>query len=268
MKIGAIFWGTLIILVGAALLAGNLLAVNVWPFLWPVALIFAGAWLLVWSRKSPKPVAVENVSIPLKGAARANVRIRHGAGRLTLRGGAGPDVLAAGSFTGGVRHEENMRGDTLDVELRVPEDLWMNFGGPWIFGPWTPILWDVQMNDKVLMTLDLETGAGESKIDLSAMKVQEVRLKTGASSTEMTLPSRAGKTSVKVSSGAASVVLRIPDGVAARIAVESGLAGIHVDQNRFPRSGSGNGYQSADYDRAENSVDIKVETGVGAVEIR
>ncbi len=266
MKYGAIFWGALIILVGAALLAGNLLAVNVWPFLWPTALIFVGVWLLMWSRMRPKDVAAENVSIPLQGAARADVRIRHGAGRLTLRGGAGPDVLAAGSFTGGMRHVEYRQGDTLDVEMRVPEDLWINFGGPWMFGPWTPILWDVRMNDGIPMTLDLETGAGESKIDLSAMKVQDVRLKTGASSTEMTLPSRAGKTKVKVSSGAASVVLRIPDGVAARIAVESGLAGITIDQNRFPRSAGG--YQSADFDRAENSVDIKVETGVGAVEIR
>jgi hypothetical protein len=266
MKIGAFFWGTLIILAGAVLLAGNLLSVNVWPFLWPAGLIFVGAWLLVWSRRTPKPVASENVSVPLQGAARADVRIRHGAGRLALRGGAGPDVLAAGSFTGGMRHQESRQGDTLDVEMRVPEDLWMNFGGPWIFGPWTPILWDVQMNDRIPMTLDLETGAGESKLDLSGMKVEDIRLKTGASSTEMTLPARAGKTKVKVISGAASVVLRIPDGVAARVAVESGLAGIIVDQNRFPRSGGG--YQSADYNRAENSVDIKIETGVGAVEIR
>ncbi|MBN2084841.1 MAG: hypothetical protein JW748_06410 [Anaerolineales bacterium] len=266
MKSGAVFWGTLIILVGAALLAGNLLGVNIWPFLWPTALIFVGVWFLVWSRVRPQPMAGENVSIPLQGAVRADVRIRHGAGRLTIRGGAGSGVLAAGSFTGGVRHEENRRGDTLDAEMRVPEDIWMNFGGPWIFGPWTPILWDIQMNTGIPMTLDLETGAGESKVDLSAMKVESIRLKTGASSTEMTLPERAGKTAVKVTSGAASVVLRIPDGVAARIAVESGLAGITVDQNRFPRSGGG--YQSADYDRAENSVDIKVETGVGAVDIR
>jgi hypothetical protein len=266
MKYGAIFWGTLIILVGTALLAGSILGVNVWPFLWPTAIIFLGVWLLVWSRIRPKAVEAATVSIPLQGAAQADVRIRHGAGRLTLRGGAAPDVLIAGSFTGGVHHEEAKRGTRLDAELRVPDDIWMNFGGPWIFGPWTPILWDVQLNERIPLTLDLETGAGESKLDLSAMKVEEIHLKTGASSTEMTLPARAGKTKVKVSSGAASVVLRIPDGVAARIAVESGLAGINIDPARFPRTGSG--YQSADYDRAENSVDIKVETGVGAVEIR
>lgn len=266
MRYGAIFWGTLIILVGAALLAGNLLGLNVWPFLLPTVIIFVGVWLLIWSRIHPKSLEGENVSIPLQGASRAEVRIRHGAGRLLLQGGAGPNVLASGSFTGGLRHSENRRGDTLDVEMGVPEDIWMNFGGPWIFGPWTPILWDVRLNDGVPMTLDMETGAGESRVDLSALKAEEIRLKTGASSTEMTLPARAGKTRVKVSSGAASVVLRVPDGVAARIAVESGLAGITIDQNRFPRSGGG--YESADYGRAENSVDIKIETGVGAVEIR
>ena len=266
MKYGAIFWGTLIILIGVILMAGNLLAVNMWPFLWPAIIIFAGIWLLVWSQIRPKSVAGEEVVIPLNGASRAGISIRHGAGRLVLHEGAGPNVLASGSFTGGLRHTENRRGDALDVEMRVPEDIWMNFGGPWIFGPWTPILWDVRLNEGIPMTLDLETGAGESRLDLSKLKVEEIRLKTGASSTELTLPARAGKTRVKVTSGAASVVLRVPDGVAARIAVESGLAGITIDQSRFPRSGSG--YQSADYDRAENSADIQVETGVGAVEIR
>jgi hypothetical protein len=266
MRYGAIFWGTLIILIGAALLAGSLLGINVWPFLWPSVIIFAGVWILVWSQIRPKAVAEETAAIPLQGAARADLRIRHGAGRLMLQGGAGPNVFASGTFTGGLQHTEYRQGDLLDVEMRVPGDLWMNFGGPWIFGPWTPIVWDVRLNEGIPMTVDLETGAGESRVDLSALKVQDIRLKTGASSTEMTLPAKAGKTRIKVTSGAASVVLRIPDGVAARIAVESGLAGIQIDQNRFPRSG--NIYQSADYGRAENSADIQIETGVGAVEIR
>jgi hypothetical protein len=63
MRYGAIFWGTLIILVGAALLTGNLLGISVWPFLWPSVLIFIGIWFLVWSRIRPKSVAGEEVVI-------------------------------------------------------------------------------------------------------------------------------------------------------------------------------------------------------------
>ncbi len=266
MKYGAIFWGSLIILVGAALMVGNIFAVNVWPFLWPAALIFIGAWFLVGSQLRPKAVGTERVVIPLQGASRARLQIRHGAGRLAIRGGAGVNELAVGTFSGGLEHSENRHGDALDVKMNVPSGTWMNFGGPWIFGPWNPILWDVCLNESVPMTLDLETGAGESQIDFSALKAEEISLKTGASSSEMTLPARAGKIRVKVTSGAAAVVLRIPDGVAAKIFIESGLAGISVDQNRFPRSGSG--YQSPDYDRAENSADIRIETGVGSVDVR
>ena len=266
MRSGAIFWGSLIILVGAALMVGNVFGVSVWPYLWPVALIFIGAWFLVGSQLRPKAAETEQVTIPLQGASRVRLHIRHGAGRLMIRGGAGSSEVAAGSFSGGLEHTENRHGDTLDVGMNVPQGMWMNFGGPWIFGPWNPIVWDVRLNDSVPMKLDLETGAGESQIDFSALKADEISLKTGASSSEMTLPARAGKTSVKVASGAASVVLRVPDGVAARIFIESGLAGISIDQNRFPRSG--NGYQSPEYDRAENSADIRIETGVGSVDVR
>ncbi len=266
MRNATIFWGSLIIVLGAALLLGNLFAVNIWPYLWPAGLIFVGVWIIGGSLTRPKPAAPETATIPLQGASRVNLKIRHGAGRLSIRGGAGPNVLATGTFTGGLEHREDRRGDTLDVEMRVPSNSWMNFGGPWIFGPWNPILWDVRLSESVVMTLDLETGAGEAQLDFSGLKAEEISLKTGASSSEMTLPARAGKVRVKVESGAAAVVLRVPDGVAARISVESGLAGISIDSNRFPRSGAG--YQSPDFDRAENSADIRIQTGVGSVNVR
>jgi hypothetical protein len=69
-----------------------------------------------------------------------------------------------------------------------------------------------------------------------------------------------------VESGVAAVNVRIPEGVAARISVESGLAGISVDPARFPRAG--NFYQSADFETAVHRADIMVRTGVGSVDIR
>jgi predicted membrane protein len=80
------------------------------------------------------------------------------------------------------------------------------------------------------------------------------------------LPIQAGYTRVEVESGAASVTLRVPEDVAARIKASGGLSEISVDQNRFPRTG--NGYQSADYDTAANKVDILIETGVGSVKVK
>ena len=66
--------------------------------------------------------------------------------------------------------------------------------------------------------------------------------------------------------GAASLVIHVPDGVAARVDYDAGLASVSVDQNRFPKQ---NGiYQSADFESAENKVDIRIETGMASIAIR
>jgi hypothetical protein len=96
--------------------------------------------------------------------------------------------------------------------------------------------------------------------------VTELKLKSGASSTQMTLPAHAGHTRAQIESGAASVNVRIPEGVAARIRTRAGLASIQVDTQRFPRSGEY--YQSPDYEAAEHRVDLDVQTGVGSVDVR
>ena len=72
-------------------------------------------------------------------------------------------------------------------------------------------------------------------------------------------------TNVRVESGAASVSIRVPEGVAARIQTKGGLSTIQVDTRRFPQAGDV--YQSADYETATNKVDIDVQMGVGSVNI-
>jgi hypothetical protein len=113
--------------------------------------------------------------------------------------------------------------------------------------------------------LELETGANEARIDLSELLVTDLRLGSGASSTQITMPANAGSTRAKISTGAASVKVRIPQGVAARIQARGGLASILVDSARFPRS-SGI-YESSDYAAATNKIDLDIETGVGSVEV-
>ena len=60
--------------------------------------------------------------------------------------------------------------------------------------------------------------------------------------------------------------MRVPSGVAARIRISSGLAGVSVDAERFPRVGSE--YISPDYETAENRLDLEINTGVGSVSVR
>jgi hypothetical protein len=246
-----------------------------WIF-WPLLLIGVGVWFIMgfagggfsrngFSRGGHGNVTREQTALPLEGATEAAILIRHGAGRLTLSGGAGPDQLLTGSFGGGLDASRRTDGGKVIVDMRVRDRDVSHYFFPWGRG-WAGALdWDIAMNPSIPLSLRLETGASESRLSLTDLEVRELSIKTGASSTTVDLPRAAGFTRVLVESGAAAIKLRVPQGVAASIQVKSALAGIHVDRSRFPVSAAG--YASADYAGAAHKVEIFVETGVGSVDI-
>jgi hypothetical protein len=265
MQRGSTFWGIILIVAGVLLLLNSLglLPVNVWSVFWPLALVLVGLWIL-WGALGPRRSAVaEKQSIPLGGAARARVRLNHGAGRLHIAGGAATDMLIEGTFGGGLDFSTKQDGDELNVRMRVPVGA---FPGPWMWGPGMALEWDFGLCDRVPIALEMETGASENFLDLSGLLVTDLHLKTGASSTLVMLPINARQTHVDIEVGAGRVELRVPPGVGAHIRVSGALSSVDVDTSRFPRSGDG--YESTDYAAVPNRVDIRAEVGVGAVQVR
>lgn len=266
-----ILGGALVVLGAFALLQVGLDVIGIhfriWWLFWPLVFIGIGVWIVMRATaRGGSDVPREQAAVSLDGASEAAVTVRHGAGRLTIGAGAGSDQLLSGSFGGGLATTKSLDGGRLRVVMSVRDrDFSRWFFGPWHRG-WAGMLdWDFTLNPSVPLSLRLETGASETRLSLGELKVRELVLKTGASSTTIDLPRAAGHTLASIESGAAAVRLRVPEGVAASISVKSALAGIHVDTTRFPRSAGG--YMSPDYDRAENKVEIHVETGVGSIEV-
>ena len=110
----------------------------------------------------------------------------------------------------------------------------------------------------------METGASDNYLDFTNAQLEELHLETGASSTEILLPEGCAFTTVHVESGASAIKIHIPQKVAARIKI-SGLIGKTIDTDRFIQNGEH--YESPDYEKAKNRVEINVESGVGSVEI-
>lgn len=269
MRGGRLFWGGVLIFFGLLLLLDNLgylqpLGISVWNLLWPAFLILIGLsilWGTIFRRGSEE---AETASVPLEGAEEAAITFHHGAGRLHVKGGAGQGELLSGSFVGGVGVDSRKRGGALEVDLKVPSE------GMWIF-PWTwfnsqGFNWQVDLTTATPLALTMKSGASDTYLDLSELMVKDLKIETGASSTEVLLPRAAGYTRVDIDSGAASVTLHVPENVAADIKVDGGLSGITVNRSRFPQNG--NRYRSPDYDTAANKVEIDVDMGVGSVDIR
>lgn len=268
MRRSGVLWGTLLVLVGLLLLLSNLgvMAVDVWSLLWPLLLIGVGVWLVWGVLVKPEGVETEEVSIPLQGAARARVRLNHSGGQLRVTAGTARDRLLSGRFGGGLQYDARRSDGLLDVDLRVPSRVYSQFAFPWTWwGGRGALEWDVALNPEVPLALHIKTGASAARLDLSELKVTELRLDTRASSTEVTMPAAAGHTRAEVRSGVAGVVIRIPEGVGAHIRASGGLADTSVSL-RFERVGPG-AYQSSDYATAPNRLELNVEVGLGSVSI-
>ena len=251
MRNGTLFWGAVLILLGVLMLLGAM------QYFWPIVLIVTGGWILAgaFMRTSGKS---ESVSVDLQSAREVSLKLNHGAGRLNVTGGASAGKALEGECTEGVRVDSNRSGDRLDVRV----------GADMVFVPFIGtsrgLNWNLRLSNEVPFTLELETGADQSIVDLREVHVTRLNVQTGASSTDITMPAT-GHVTAEAHVGAAELKMRVPQGVAGRIRSQSGLAEIDVDRIRFPYL---NGvYESPDFGSNPNRVDISIEAGVGKVSV-
>jgi hypothetical protein len=220
---------------------------------WPWILVAVGVWFLIGAVLPIGEGALEQLVIPLGAAAEGVIRLRFGAGELTV-GPADPGHLVDGRFEGGVIHHQPGPG-----RVELEQDL-LN-GGPWPDGR---SAWSVGLAPDVPLDLRFETGAARARLDLSALRVRTLDLHTGASDTTIRVP-RSGSSTVRADSGAAALTVEVPEGVAARIRTRMALGSTHVDETRFPHSAEG--FESADFATAANRVDLDLRGGVGSIRI-
>ena len=207
----------------------------------------------------PARSAEETFSVPLGAAKSAKFRFSHGAGQIEISGGAPLGQALVGSSAAGMNQHSHLEGDRLKSRwMRVPR--LSRLSDP------RRESWRFQLTQEVPLTLIVEAGASSLNIDLKDVLATRIELKTGASSSTVTMPAR-GISLLDVESGAASTNIRVPEATAARIRVKEDVTSVNVDTNRFPRLDSGL-YQSPAFDTAVDRAEINVELGLGSVSVQ
>jgi hypothetical protein len=262
MRRDNLFWGSALILLGGLFLlkASGLLRGDIFGWFWALFLILLGIWVLssVYLKGQTKEEG-EQFVIDLQGAKQASLKVEHGAGHIEIGAGAPSGQLLTGTKAPGMSFSSRMAGDKLEARIQAGPTF-IPFIGP------AGGVWHFHLNRDVPLTLKLEAGASRLSIDLSDLLVTYAKLETGASTVDLTLPARAGSALVDIEAGAASLDVHVPEGTAARICVKEGLTALNIDTNRFSRL-EGNLYQSSDYEKASNRVEVNIEAGVGSVKI-
>jgi hypothetical protein len=221
---------------------------------WPWAAVGLGIWFLIGAFVPVRGAATRQLAIPLEGTGPATIRLRFGAGELTVRTAMRGNLID-GTFEGGVR---TARSGANGIELEQDTST----GLPWVDHD---ARWEVGLTGEVPVDLRLDTGANRARLDFLEVPLRRLEIHTGASDTRIRLPRAAGATEVRAEHGAASLTFEVPAGVAARIRTTMVIGSSDIDEARFPRTADG--YESPDYATAANRIDLSISGGVGSLKV-
>ncbi|MBB6612502.1 hypothetical protein H7F15_15765 [Pontibacter sp. Tf4] len=144
--------------------------------------------------------------------------------------------------------------------------------------------WDISLSKTLLLHLELEMGAGTSKLDLSNSRLQTLDIEAGATSIDLNLKGSTVKeveiaagvgelnldltgnwnhdVKLEISGGIGEVNLKLPKNTGVRIN-PTGLGSSNL--NGFRKNGSY--YQNAAYGKSKHTLTIHVSGGMGSLNV-
>jgi hypothetical protein len=277
----AMFWGSLLVLLGTLALLDNFNIVEVqfgelWR-LWPLAIVAGGIAVLPMKGFAKSVVSVAFViaslaavfyvvtAAPRAGTIKqdsqavvlddtgsieaARISVRAGAGEVNLDGNAKDDEVVAADLRSNfatLGQKEFVENGTQVVELAL------DGSRTWWHGSWENTL-DVSLGRELPTELTIDSGAAAVVADLRNVVLTKLDLRTGASSVELTLGGAAQRTEVELSAGASSIVVRVPRNAGVRAKTSGALS----SSDFAGLSQVGEYYQTEGFDDADTQITIE-----------
>lgn len=228
---------------------------------WASVLVVLGAWSVIAPASAQAP-STQRISQSLT-AARAEIQLVTTVVRLDIGEGSSGNLIDGTLDLGRddrLDRTFSTRGDTQVVRLAARQVRRIfNFNTL----NHDPARWQVQLSPKVPLILKIETGVGESFLNLEGLKVTNLSLKVGVGMATVHLPAT-GTVAASITGGVGQITVRIPRGVQARIQAQSGLGAVNV-LGDFKHEG--NVYTSSGHAGASNRVDLQIKGGVGQITV-
>ncbi len=297
-RIGGVFWGSLLMLIGGLLLLGNLGVMdvnfaNLWQ-LWPVLVIGAGASLLAlrgwvgalvsvllmvalfvlvvavtvknsFLNISPNVTTTTQTVVPTsadigEGVTALDLSVKTGAAEVDVSSNEDTKYARATMTSGGLKLNDsyNRRGDTQFMTLTT--DTNRRF---WI-GPFRNDL-ALDVTRSLPVSLHFDMGAATLRGDLSGVQLQALDVSAGASTIDLKLGSRAARQDISLEAGASTVTLHVPKDAGVRVHSESGLSSTNFDGVSKRSDGL---FESNDFDSAESKITIRSKLGASSFTIK
>jgi hypothetical protein len=207
------------------------------------------------------PVKVDNYTVAQavdnKDIARADVIIKAGASKINIDAKDQAEIVNANLESNNSKLDEqsSVSGSTQTVELTMAT---LN---RWWFGSNAKNNLDISLGTKLPTDFSMDFGAADAYIDLSQAKVENITIKTGASSTTLKIGDKVDQVAADIESGVSSIVIRVPSGSGVKLNISNGLTSKHLADLE---DRGGDMYESPNYDTATKKIDITAKIGVAS----
>jgi len=202
----------------------------------------------------------ESQSVDLGDDAPVRVEINMGLGNLEVTGGA--EKLLEADFTYNVaelKPEVKFTNGTLVIwepgkEGRID---WQGIGG-------FRNEWSLRLNDKMLMDLRVELGAGSGELQLADLSLTGLGITLGAGKYTIDLNGEwTHDLDITINTGAANTTLKLPNSVGIRVEVDPGPSIIEASG----LTQNGNVYTNATYGESTVTMHVNMKPGIGQINL-
>lgn len=202
----------------------------------------------------------ETQSVELGSAEAVTARIFMGAGELAISGGASD--LMDGTFT---YNEDRWKPQISYTVDGSQGDLVVEHqdNTPRIVGTIVNT-WEMSLNETVPMDLQIETGAGQSELDLHALNLTGLDISIGAGAISVDLSGNLDHDlHVTINGGVGNLSVRLPEEMGVQVTASTGIGGL----TNSGLTKNGDGYVNAAYGNAPYTLYLTIDSGIGTIEL-
>jgi DNA-binding MarR family transcriptional regulator len=194
-------------------------------------------------------------SAPLLDLERGRLVVFSAISRLTVRAAERMVELYRARFEGPVPDVKSKDGV---VTIRYPRRLSSLLGGQQRAA-------EVTLNAAIPWQIVIQGGASDVTAELGGLNLAGVEVKGGVSSIRLELPVPSGVVPIRISGGASEIIVRRPEGVAARAHLKGWVSSFIFDHQTLSNVGNNVRLQSSDFGPAAPYYDIEVNSSASMV---
>jgi len=203
----------------------------------------------------------ETRNFPLEDHSAAAVRLDIGTGELRVQ--AGSRELMEGVFSFNVeewrpKFEHTTRGDTVQLTVRQGDVTGIPMGK-------SRNRWDISLNEKIPLDLEVDFGAGEGRLDLRGLNLRSLEIDMGVGDLTVDLSGEhARDLHVLIDGGVGSATVYLPEDIGVKVYLDKGIGS--VDARGFTKRGDV--YTNDAYQDSDITLSVDIDTGIGSVDLK